>query len=504
MTHNYFLSNADGARASGVYRPLTIVSFWLNYQAAGLNPAAFHLFNLFFHALNAFWVFYILRILAKSETAGFIAGLFFAVLPNHPEAVSWISGRGDALATFFYLSAFILYIVFRERGGRWRLAASLGTFLLALFSKELAITLPAVLIAYEMIWQISLPAGPSADEAGEAGQSKQIKRAFFYLLPFVAALAGYFVLRFFATGLFYGFYATSNLNFSLSRAWETLGGGFISNFLTGENIFALWPLLPALGGILVIMFGALLRPAARRIYIFGILFFIIAAAPAFYLQLNRLTGEGERFVYLPSVGFSILLAILFTDFLERKSRTLLPLSAALLASVYFGWLLWNKNINWRGAGELSRSLLFNFGQTVDLTKTNQGVVILGLPDNLDGAQIFRNGWLSALDLYYPFYAPDVLTVKAGLNLVAESDAAAISWQAAADGFVGEGARPIFFGPKNLESLDYIMRIENYQKNILSGSRIEFNFTPQFKKQNENKKILFLTTKGKRFEELKPF
>lgn len=490
MTHNYFLSNADGARASGVYRPLTIISFWANYWIADLNSTFFHLFNIILHALNAFLVFYLLRLILKSDVAAIIAGLFFAVLPNHPEAVSWISGRGDVLVTFFYLLAAILYIAFRQKGGGWRLVVSLGCFLLALFSKEMAITLPAVLIAYEAIWQVR--------------RGKQIKQVVFYLLPFAAVLAGYFVLRFYATGLFYGFYATGNLRFSLGRAWEMLGGGWLSNFLNGAQVLVYWPVMPLAVISLCVLTGALLRAEARRAYIFGAIFFVLTLAPVVYLQLNHLTGEGERFIYLPSVGFSILLAVLVGDLFGRKSKVLLPISVALVISIYFGWSLWNKNTNWQRAGELSRSLLFNFGQTVDLTKPNRGVVILGLPDNFRGAQIFRNGWLAALDLYYPFYTPDLLTVKAGLNISSDSDAAAINWQTTADGFIGESARPIFYGTKNLDSLDYKMQIRNYQKDILSGSTIEFNFTPQFRKQNENKAMVFLVMRGGRFEKLRSF
>ena len=494
LTHDYFLSNADGARASGVYRPLTIISFWANYWLTGLDSDFFHLFSIILHALNAFLVFYLLKLILKSDTAAIIAGLFFAVLPNHPEAVSWISGRGDVLATFFYLLAVILYVAFRQKSGGWRLAVSLGCFLLALFSKEMAITLPAVLVAYEAIWQIRprLPRG------------KQIKQVVFYLLPFIIVLAGYFILRFFATGLFYGFYGNSNLHFSLERAWEMLGGGWLSNFLNGARVLVYWPILPLAVISLCILVGALLRAEARKAYVFGAILFVLTLAPVVYLQLNHLTGEGERFIYLPSVGFSILAAVLAVDLLGRKSKALLPISAALIISIYFGWSLWNKNTSWQRAGELSRSLLFNFGQTVDLTKPNQGVVILGLPDNFRGAQIFRNGWLAALDLYYPFYAPDLLTVKAGLNIVSDSDAAAINWQTTAEGFIGESVQPIFYGTKNLESLDYHMIIKNYQKDILSGRAIEFNFTPQFRKQNENKAMVFLVTRGGRFERLRPF
>lgn len=490
LTHNYFLSNADGARASGVYRPLTIISFWANYWLADLNSAFFHLFSIILHALNALLVFYLLKLISKSDVAAIMAGLFFAVLPNHPEAVSWISGRGDVLATFFYLLAVILYVAFRQKSGGWRLAVSLGCFLLALFSKEMAISLPAVLIAYEIIWQIR--------------NFEKAKQAVLYFLPFIAVLAGYFSLRFYATGLFYGFYGNSNLRFSLERAWEMLGGGWLSNFLNGAQVLVYWPILPLAVISLCVLIGALLRAEARKAYIFGAIFFILALAPVVYLQLNHLTGEGERFIYLPSVGFSILLAVLIGDLLGRKSKAFLPVSAALVISIYFGWSLWNKNLNWQRAGDLSRSLLFNFGQTVDLTRPNQGVVILGLPDNFRGAQIFRNGWLAALDLYYPFYAPDLLTVKAGLNIVSDSDAAAINWQTTADGFTGESTRPIFYGTKNLDSLDYQMTIKNYQKDILSGSAIEFNFTPQFRKQNENKAMIFLVMRGGRFEKLRPF
>ncbi len=110
-----FLSNADGSQASGVYRPLTSVSFWLDYQFFGLNPLGYHLTNLLFFFLTGAALFELIFLLTRQTALSFLAGLFFIVLPNHPEAVSWLSGRGDVFAAFFYLLSLILYFYFRQK-----------------------------------------------------------------------------------------------------------------------------------------------------------------------------------------------------------------------------------------------------------------------------------------------------------------------------------------------------------------------------------------------------
>ncbi len=149
--HTYWWPNGE----SGLYRPLTTLSYLLNYAVLGNGnrPAGYHWINLLLHAGNVFLVFAImLRLVQALRTAFFIA-MLWAVHPVLTESVTNIVGRADLLAGFGVLSGFLLYLKSKDTSG-WRRGASLAGLAAAtaigVFSKESAVVLPAVIVVYEL------------------------------------------------------------------------------------------------------------------------------------------------------------------------------------------------------------------------------------------------------------------------------------------------------------------------------------------------------------------
>lgn len=136
--------------ATAQYYPGTYTSFWLEYQTWGLNPAASHLLNIFLHAAS---VLLLWRVLSFLEVPGaWLAAALFALHPVYVESVAWISERKNVLSGVLYLaslSAFLRY-AFSARRRPSLYAASFVLFLLALFSKTVTCSLPAVLLI--VIW----------------------------------------------------------------------------------------------------------------------------------------------------------------------------------------------------------------------------------------------------------------------------------------------------------------------------------------------------------------
>ncbi|MQF82373.1 MAG: hypothetical protein FI735_09740, partial [SAR202 cluster bacterium] len=91
-------------RRSGLYRPLTLLTFAIEYKFFGSTAFGYHLTNLILHVVVSLLVVIVFRGLVDAPTA-ILAGLFFAVHPIHTEAVSAIAGRADLLATLFVLSS---------------------------------------------------------------------------------------------------------------------------------------------------------------------------------------------------------------------------------------------------------------------------------------------------------------------------------------------------------------------------------------------------------------
>jgi protein O-mannosyl-transferase len=127
-------------RAGGGVRPLLKASYTLNWTLGG----GFSVLNIAFHAMNAALLFLIGERLFGDRRAALLAALLFALHPAATEAVTYISGRSSSLMAVFYLGALLAYL----RGAHWSVSSSL--FVLAVATRETAVTLPAALLLCEL------------------------------------------------------------------------------------------------------------------------------------------------------------------------------------------------------------------------------------------------------------------------------------------------------------------------------------------------------------------
>ena len=136
------------------YRPLATLSYYLVYAIAGLNPFFYHLLSVLLHTVNVVLVYLLGTLILKHRLTALIAVLMFACHPVLTEAVNCISYNEDLLAAVFFLLAFLFYLKSPTNGlkpGRKNYVISPFFFMLALFSKEMAITLPAVILLYDVV-----------------------------------------------------------------------------------------------------------------------------------------------------------------------------------------------------------------------------------------------------------------------------------------------------------------------------------------------------------------
>ncbi|HEX5386961.1 MAG TPA: hypothetical protein VFW66_09700 [Gemmatimonadales bacterium] len=176
-----------------LYRPLTALTFALDWTAGGGNPHLFHATNIVLHGLTTVLVFVLARRLLGMGP-GVVAALLFAVHPVHVEAVANVVGRAEILATAFTLIAVLAYQTdgALAAGGdhaSWhRYAATLATIAsvpLALGSKESAFALPGLLLLVDWL------------DAGAAGEpfADRVRRHSLLWLAVVVAAVGWLVLR---------------------------------------------------------------------------------------------------------------------------------------------------------------------------------------------------------------------------------------------------------------------------------------------------------------------
>jgi len=139
----------------GFYRPMGAVFYLPLFEAFGLNPAAYHAVIMLLLLANASLLYRLAKVLGAGELAAGLAALIVCYHAGLSGLYFYTGFVYDVLCFFFYVGALVFYAGVRRRGRRlsaWETAVFLGLFLCALNSKEMAVTLPVILLVYEWIY----------------------------------------------------------------------------------------------------------------------------------------------------------------------------------------------------------------------------------------------------------------------------------------------------------------------------------------------------------------
>jgi len=316
------------------YRPVTTASYFIDHALWKNNPFGYHLTNLLLHIFNVILVYTLALLITGTSAAALFAGLLFALHPANAEAVNVISFRDDLLCFTFFISSLIFYIKLRKPAAKKNpliYAASLCLFLLALFSKEMAISLPLVILLYDWIF----------NRESEAGKPLIRPRHFGY----------FFVL------LFYAWIRFSVMRNPTEPAVAYIGGSFFTAMIAMFQAAAAYlktlvlPLdahyiLPqdprisvnpvfvpaALFSALLVLSVLLFALKARRnfkVAAFCIFWFFVTLLPV--SNLWPITNPmAMRYLYIPISGFCILLALALT----RRNTFKAGVLAVVILSFY--------------------------------------------------------------------------------------------------------------------------------------------------------------------------
>jgi protein O-mannosyl-transferase len=130
--------------ATQQYYPLLHSAFWLEHRMWGDVVVGYHLTNIALHALSACLVVMIMRRL--SLPGAWLGGFVFALHPVYVESVAWISEQKSTLSGVFCLASLLTYLDFDQGRKKSKYLLATGLFVLALLSKTVTATLPAVLL----------------------------------------------------------------------------------------------------------------------------------------------------------------------------------------------------------------------------------------------------------------------------------------------------------------------------------------------------------------------
>lgn len=154
---NLFLNDFWGTpmaeeRSHKSYRPLTVLTFRLNYLFSELSAASYHLLNVAFHAAVCVLFLRVCRVF-QDKTSSLVAALLFAVHPIHTEAVTGVVGRAELLSSIFLLAAFLAYTksTGADRSIVWTpIAVTVVLVAAATLCKEQGITVVGICCVHEV------------------------------------------------------------------------------------------------------------------------------------------------------------------------------------------------------------------------------------------------------------------------------------------------------------------------------------------------------------------
>jgi tetratricopeptide (TPR) repeat protein len=308
------------------YRPLLLLSYVIDYNIWGLEAFGYRLGNILIHYCNCLLLFSMVLLLFKRHRLAILSSLIFCVLPAHEWVIRYVVGRGDLLQAFHSLLSLNLLILAIQSKNRVLYILSILLFVMAVFSREVAVILPlfAGLVAYRY--------------------DRSSRQASWRVIPFVVISGLYFLFRQkFIPVIGQAYIEALNFSFIL----ETI----VAMFQYVFRLFITWPVLfstadfiksPIFQVFFVLAFAGggfwIVRKTGQKEHsspfgfgliwlVFGMLPFVMTGA------MHERLGPylSEHFLYFLSIGFSIMLASLV---LALKNSLMRRLIVVLLLVFY--------------------------------------------------------------------------------------------------------------------------------------------------------------------------
>ena len=381
---------------SNYYRPIMTLGYLLTYQIAGLVPFSFHLANIMLNGIVVWLVFLILRRFSGERVALVAAGLF-ALHPIHTEPVAWIAAVTDLELAVFYLGTFLVYLKLPEAKSKsWPRAAMCACFALALLSKEQAMTLPVLVMLFEHFYR---------EDRSTTTRKEKFSR--YGPLWIVAAL--YLTVRAAVMGGFASLIMRPNLSwYETGLSAVALVGGYLGKLIWPARLSPFYvfyasrhftdsKVLLGLAGMVLcaILFAALWKRA--HIVSFALLWVFLPLGPVLNARWMPASVFGERYLYLPSLGFCWLVAWGAVQIWNRSVPAIprlityaVPALLCIVALVYALKTV-SRNRDWRADEILYRRVIETQGDT-SLMRSN----LASIAFDRGNSALADSEWLDAL------------------------------------------------------------------------------------------------------------
>jgi len=380
------------------YRPLDKIIIFFLYALSSFNPSGYHVFTLLVHAITGIGVYLIVLKLSKNKLLSFASSFIFLFSPIHAENVFWISSISPTISVLFEIYAILFYLHFRQKKSWWSYLISLLFFPLALFSYEITLILPVILLLFDaLIFKLK----PS------------IKNYVTYL-PYLFVAIIYLVLwkSSHAVGL------SGDYSYSIPHLIPNFVGnyvGYISAFIFGESALPYYNgareflksqtilsigIIASLSLVVLALIYYFRKKIAKvyadergKLFIFGIIFAFVALIP--FLGLGNIS---ERYLYLGSIGLSLSFGIFVIFISEKLGKLNAKISSSVVAIIILALLglfyfreVNHSNYEWQTAGKITNRTLSFLKIYDENIPSNSNLYFVNTPIKFQDAWVFPVG-----------------------------------------------------------------------------------------------------------------
>lgn len=336
---NIFIEDA-GAGAdirTNFYRPLQALTYMIDYSFWRLNPIGYHFTNICLHVFVALSIYWLICLIFANQNLAFITGLLFLMHPVHTQTVTYIASRADLLVALFALLSINFYIKQLFSRSPANFVLILFSYILAIFSKEYALVVPAILIMYSFIFK-----------------KKIILKEFLSILSisFIYVLLRLTILRF---GIPPGEIIVTTLYQRLSGFFiaitEYLRLLFLPFDLHMEYVFRPFSFMEpkailGFAALLAVSIYVFRKKRTNKLISFSILWFFITLLP--YSNIYPINAYmSEHWLYLASIGFFLILAQVITRIFEIRKARWVSILLVVFIIVFYASLTIKQNNHWK-------------------------------------------------------------------------------------------------------------------------------------------------------------
>ncbi len=335
-----------GDTGSVYYRPLSALWIVVVKQLTGGAPGWFHLSAIAIH-LAVFYLAYVLgRLLLREERFALLTALIYALHPTKVESVAWIGSSGcDGLGAICFFGSLICYLKSREKHAVAWLSGSVVLFAAAMLIKETLVIAP-VLIAVH--YWLNPPRGQSR------------LWVVLQMAPFAAVVAGYMLLRHAVLRPLPATSLVARPSLTMTNLWSaplTLWW-YVRQLLLPARLSVMYDpitvaaptlwnfVLPlvGLGVVIAVAYWIWTRHRSPN-YTFLALWFAITLAP--FVVMSPMVLQHDRYLYLPSYAFSVLVAwLLLTAGGSGQRATRIRVASAVMIIALWSASVWHESGFW--------------------------------------------------------------------------------------------------------------------------------------------------------------